>query len=230
MPVFALVEEPVFPPAGWADKNGLLAIGGDLSPQRITNAYRGGIFPWFAQGDPILWWSPDPRLVIFPGEMHVSRTMDSIFEKNVFQPTYDRDFVKVLENCRKPRKKQPDTWITPEMSAAYIELHRLGYAHSLEVWSGAELVGGLYGLSFGKAFFGESMFSSLPNASKYALIALARELFNRGFLFIDCQVPSPHLKTLGAREIPRSRFLKLLQKALTHPTQAGKWGIFPFQS
>jgi len=153
--------------------------------------------------------------------------MDKVLRQNTFLLTGDRDFAQVLENCRKPRKKQPDTWITPEMADAYIELHRLGYAHSVEVWAGAELVGGLYGISLGKAFFGESMFSRSANASKYALIALARELFNQGFLFIDCQVPSPHLKTLGAGEITRSRFLKLLQKALTYRTWVGKWDIFP---
>lgn len=226
MPVFLLGEEPVFPPAELADKDGIIALGGDLRPQRLLNAYASGIFPWYSEGDPIIWWSPNPRLVLFPGELHVSRSMQRLLNKNLFRLTCDQDFDRVIRNCRAPRPNQPRTWITREVLAAYTHLHQLGFVHSVEVWQDKELVGGLYGLSLGKCFFGESMFSRAANASKFAFIKFAQKLFDLGFLFMDCQVPSAHLKTLGAREIPREVYLKMLKEALKQEGRLGKWDLF----
>lgn len=226
MPIYLLGESTRFPAAENANREGIVAVGGDLSPERLLNAYAGGIFPWYSDGDPILWWSPSPRMVLFPGELHVSKSMRKLLQKEPpwFQWTVDRHFREVIENCRTtPRKGQAGTWITNEMREAYICLHRLGFGHSLEVWQGKELVGGIYGLSLGKCFFGESMFSKVHNASKFAFITLARQLLKMEFLMLDCQVPSEHLKTLGAREIPRKEFLGLLKQGLQSGTRVGKW-------
>ncbi|MCX6584455.1 MAG: leucyl/phenylalanyl-tRNA--protein transferase [Candidatus Aminicenantes bacterium] len=226
MPIYLLGESTVFPAAENANREGIVAVGGDLSPERLLNAYAGGIFPWYSDGDPILWWSPSPRMVLFPGELHVSKSMRKLLQKVPpwFHWTVDRHFREVIENCRTaPRKGQAGTWITNEMREAYICLHELGFCHSLEVWRGKELVGGIYGLSLGKCFFGESMFSKVRNASKFAFITLAQQLLQREFLMLDCQVPSGHLRTLGAREIPRKKFLGLLKQGLQSKTLVGKW-------
>lgn len=226
MPIYILGEDPVFPPAAMASREGILAVGGDLSPERLLNAYASGIFPWFSEGDPIIWWSPSPRMVLFPEEVHISGSMKRVMKKNppLFQWTVDTRFRQVIEGCRTvPRKNQPGTWITKEIKDAYIRLYELGYAHCLEVWQGERLVGGIYGISLGKCFFGESMFSKVPNASKFAFIKLAQLLVKMDFLMLDCQVPSEHLKKLGAREMPRNEFLELLKLGLKSKTLIGKW-------
>ncbi len=224
MPVYRLPEAVRFPPVDHAVKSGLLAVGGDLSPERLLAAYREGIFPWYGDGEPILWWSPDPRFVLFPDELHVSRSMRQFLKKGIVRITFDRDFRGVISACRGPRPGQDGTWITAEMREAYCVLHDLGYAHSVEVWQGEELAGGLYGVSLGRAFFGESMFSAIPNASKAALITLVAQLRERGFDLIDCQVDTAHLAGLGARPIPRRTFRTLLQRSLGHETLRGNWG------
>ncbi len=224
MPVYRLPEAVLFPPVEHAAKSGLLAVGGDLSPERLLAAYREGIFPWYGAGEPILWWSPDPRFVLFPDELHVSRSMRQFLKKRVVRITFDRAFREVISACRKPRPGQDGTWITREMLEAYCALHDLGYAHSVEVWQGESLVGGLYGLSLGRAFFGESMFSAIPNASKAALVTLVEHLRKRGFDLIDCQVETDHLAGLGARPIPRRTFCSLLWRSLHHATLCGNWG------
>lgn len=223
MPVYRLPDAVRFPPVDHAEKNGLLAVGGDLSPERLLTAYREGIFPWYADGEPILWWSPDPRFVLFPVELHVSRSMRQFLKKGTVRITFDRAFRKVISACRKPRPGQNGTWITREMLEAYCALHDLGYAHSVEVWQETRLAGGLYGISLGRAFFGESMFSAIPNASKAALITLVENLGRRGFDLIDCQVETAHLAGLGARPIPRSEFGALLRRSLRHKTLRGNW-------
>ena len=190
--------------------NGLLAAGGDLSPARLLAAYRLGIFPWYETGQPILWWCPDPRAVIFPGELHVARRLKRFLAHEPFEASFDRAFDEVVAGCARTKDPDVGTWITPEMIAAYRELHRLGHAHSVEIWEGERLVGGLYGVAVGRAFFAESMFSRMPNASKAAMIFLVGELRSRGFRIMDCQLPSRHLATMGAREIPRDEFLALL--------------------
>ncbi|MCK5055326.1 MAG: leucyl/phenylalanyl-tRNA--protein transferase [Candidatus Aminicenantes bacterium] len=226
MPIFLLEEKPVFPPAELADKDGIIAVGGDLSPERLINAYSQGIFPWFSEGDPITWWSPDPRLVLFPGEIHVSHSLRKLSDKNPFKLTCDRAFEQVIEYCSLPRDKQKETWITREMIDAYTVLYHSGFAHSVEVWQDESLAGGFYGVSLGRCFFGESMFSRVSNASKFAFIKFAEKLFEQGFLLVDCQVPSEHLKRLGAREISRANFLQILQKSLKYETRTGKWDVF----
>lgn len=224
MPVYRLSEAVLFPPVDRATKSGLLAVGGDLSPERLLAAYREGIFPWYGAGEPILWWSPDPRFVLFPDELHVSRSMRQFLKKGTVRITFDRAFQDVISFCRRPRPGQDGTWITREMREAYCVLHDLGYAHSVEVWQGTKLAGGLYGVSLGRAFFGESMFSATPNASKAALIALVEHLRKRGFDLIDCQVETAHLAGLGARPIPRRTFCSLLRRSLDHETLCGNWG------
>ena len=224
MPVYRLPEAVLFPPADHAAKSGLLAVGGDLSPERLLAAYRAGIFPWYGEGDPILWWSPDPRFVLLPDELRVSRSMRQSMKKGALGVTFDRAFREVISACRRPRPGQDGTWITDEMRAAYIALHDLGFAHSVEVWQEGELVGGLYGVSLGCAFFGESMFSAVPNASKIALISLVPRLAERGFDLVDCQVETAHLAGLGARAIPRREFSARLKESLRHETRRGSWG------
>jgi leucyl/phenylalanyl-tRNA--protein transferase len=223
MPVYRLPEAIAFPPVDHAEENGLLAVGGDLSPVRLLAAYREGIFPWYGDGEPILWWSPDPRFVLFPEELRVSRSMKQFLKKGLLRITFDQAFREVITACRRPRSGQNGTWITTEMRDAYAALHDFGIAHSVEVWQEQELVGGLYGVSLGRAFFGESMFSAIPNASKAALITLVRELRERGFDLIDCQVETAHLSGLGARPIPRRDFCALLKQSLRRETLRGNW-------
>jgi leucyl/phenylalanyl-tRNA--protein transferase len=193
-----------------SEPNGLLAIGGDLSVTRLSNAYRSGIFPWFSAGEPILWWSPDPRLLLIPEKIHISRSLRKTLRRSDYRITFDEAFNAVIGNCAAtPRHHQPGTWIIDEMIDAYVQLHHHGYAHSVEVWHGTKLVGGLYGVAIGSAFYGESMFSLMSNASKIALVALARKLQHDGFHFIDCQMETPHLLSLGAETVPREEFLKM---------------------
>lgn len=201
-----------FPPVEYAmdEPNGLLAAGGDLNPDRILAAYRQGIFPWFNPGDPILWWSPNPRTVIFPETHHVSKSLRKTLRKGLYRVTFDRAFVQVMQGCAAPRNYANSTWISEAIIASYTELHRRGFCHSVEVWLGEELVGGLYGMALGKVFFGESMFSRADNASKVGFTYLVRTLRDWGFQLIDCQVANEHLFSLGAKEIPREDFQELL--------------------
>jgi leucyl/phenylalanyl-tRNA--protein transferase len=204
-----------FPPVEHAlrEPDGLLAVGGDLAPERILSAYRQGIFPWFSPGQPILWWSPDPRAVLLPEKLKVSRSLRKTINKGSFRVTFDTAFEQVIRACAAtPRRGQPGTWITEEMQQAYIHLHRMGHAHSAESWSGDELVGGLYGLRLGRVFYGESMFSRRTDASKVAFVHLVRKLQEEGVVLIDCQVTTDHLLSLGAEEIPRRRFVELLRQ------------------
>jgi leucyl/phenylalanyl-tRNA---protein transferase len=224
MPVYQLPDEILFPPGDHAMKSGLLAVGGDLSPERLLAAYREGIFPWYAEGEPILWWSPDPRFVLPPDELRVSRSMRQFLKKGLVGITFDQDFREVIAACQKPRPGQDGTWITEEMQEAYCTLHELGYAHSVEAWQDGALVGGLYGVSLGHNFFGESMFSKQPNASKAALITLIGRLREQGFDLIDCQVETVHLGSLGARPVPRREFHARLNASLRHETLRGNWG------
>lgn len=224
--MYLLTKKLIFPPPDWADPDGMLAVGGDLSVERLLLAYQMGIFPWFSRGEPILWWSPDPRFVLFPAELKVSKSMKQVFKKGQFTITLDTRFEEVVNTCRHiKRQHQSGTWITPAMAKAYGELHQAGYAHSIEVWdtqTGA-LAGGLYGISLGAHFYGESMFSRQSNASKVGFITLVHLLAQRGFTLIDCQMHTQHLESLGARNIPRSDFLQLLAQNQYHPTLTGKW-------
>jgi leucyl/phenylalanyl-tRNA--protein transferase len=201
-----------FPPVELAlrEPNGLLAAGGDLSPARIVAAYRRGIFPWYSPGEPLLWWSPDPREVLIPAELHVSRSLRRTLRSGIYRVTQNLAFPAVIEACAAPRAAASGTWITPEMRAAYMELHRLGIAHSIETWRGEELVGGLYGLRIGSLFCGESMFSRADDASKTALATLAGNAAAEGIELIDCQMPTAHLRSLGSRPLPRAEFLRRL--------------------
>ncbi len=218
MPIFLLTNELIFPPVHLATPDGLLAVGGDLSVQRLLLAYRSGIFPWFCENEPVLWWSPDPRFVLFPEQLKVSKSMSRLIRKGTFKATFNHDFLEVIRNCRfKERKNQDGTWITSEMVESYVALHRAGHAHSVEVWWDGALAGGLYGVSVGRCFCGESMFTHISNASKYALIALVRRLAACGYTLIDCQVQTNHLKSLGAQLIPRKVYMDLLLKALSQP-------------
>lgn len=192
------------------EPDGLLAVGGDLSPARLLNAYRQGIFPWYSDDQPILWWSPNPRAVLYPNKLKVSRSLRKTLRKRPFRVTLDTAFAEVIEACSAPRDDQEGTWITAEMKQAYLNLHRLGFAHSVESWAGDELVGGLYGVSLGKVFFGESMFTRRSDASKVAFAHLNTQLKRWGFGLIDCQVHTGHLASLGAEDIPRERFLEAL--------------------
>jgi leucyl/phenylalanyl-tRNA--protein transferase len=212
VPLYQLTEELLFPHPSLADPIGILAIGGDLSPRRLLLAYTHGIFPWYQDPSPILWWSPDPRLVLFPSEIRISRSLRRVLKKEIFTVTMDQAFGEVIRACARTRE---ETWITREMIDAYEVLHQLGYAHSFETWREGALVGGLYGVALGRAFFGESMFSTMSDASKVALVRLAGYLEDRGFEFIDCQTTTQHLKRLGAREIPRKEFLKRLEEAVS---------------
>ena len=213
-----------FPLPETTSEEGIIAMGGNLSPGMLLSAYRRGIFPWFSPGDPILWWCPDPRFVLFPGELHVSKSMRRFLKETHLSVTLDTDFSGVIKGCSEaPRPAQDGTWISKEMEKGYKELHNLGFAHSVEIRDGNELAGGLYGVSLGKCFFGESMFAKKPNASKFGFILFINALKARGFSLIDCQVYTPHLETLGARLIPREEFLPLLEKNLSFPTLRGKW-------
>lgn len=190
--------------------NGLLAVGGDLSVRRLLRAYQRGIFPWYEDPQPILWWSPDPRSVLYPEEIHISRSLSKTLRRNRFRVTTDTAFHRVLAGCAAPRARERGTWITNSMARAYMELHREGYAHSIEVWDGPQLQGGLYGVALGRVFFGESMFSKVSDASKVALLTLTRLMAEKGIEIVDCQVESPHLNSMGARNIPRLDFEQYL--------------------
>jgi len=203
--------------------NGLLCAGGDLSPRRLLDAYAHGIFPWFSEGDPILWWSPDPRMVLYPRELKVSRSLRKTVERGTYETRFDTAFREVIAECAAPREGQSGTWIVPGMAAAYTALHEMGFVHSVESWRDGELVGGLYGMSLGKAFFGESMFSRAPDASKVALVKLAERLEAQGCRLIDCQQATPHLASLGAREIPRREFAKQVQESIQYPLSGARW-------
>lgn len=215
MPVYRLTKELVFPPPELAEDHGLLAVGGDLSVDRLLLAYSMGIFPWYSGTYPILWWSPDPRLILIPAELKVSQTLRQTIKKGTYRVTTNEAFEDVIRNCSTiPRKGEPGTWITEDMIKAYIMLHKAGYAHSVEAWDGDELAGGLYGVLMGRAFFGESMFAKKSDASKVAFAVYTVDLAKKGFELIDCQVTTNHMKRFGAREIPRAEFMKRLQKAL----------------
>ncbi|MBU4318157.1 MAG: leucyl/phenylalanyl-tRNA--protein transferase [Proteobacteria bacterium] len=224
MPVFYLSDQIVFPPPHFAEKSGLLAVGGDLSQKRLLAAYRKGIFPWYSKGDPILWWSPDPRLVLYPETLKISKSLKKVIHKKQFHITFDQAFHQVIQNCAEVRtENRRETWLVPEMISAYLSLHKSGYAHSVEAWQDGELAGGLYGLALGKCFFGESMFSKQSNASKVAFFHLVNHLKALDFQIIDCQVTTRHLLSFGAIEIQRAEFLKELGKFLKAPTIKGPW-------
>lgn len=224
MPVFQLSDKIGFPPPHLAEREGLLAIGGDLSVSRLLMAYRMGIFPWYLEDDPIIWWSPDPRLVLYPKEYRISRRLKRRIRKGDFVVTFDRAFERVISECAEVREENGQgTWIVPEMKTAYCKLHVAGFAHSAETWQDGELVGGLYGVSLGRSFFGESMFTRTSDASKVAFAALVGQLERWGFSLIDCQVKTEHLMRFGAREIPRRHFLKQLAATLKHTTFKGPW-------
>jgi len=214
-----------FPPVHRAlrEPNGLLAAGGDLSIERLLEAYRHGIFPWYSDGQPILWWSPDPRMVLAPTEIEISRSLRKRIRNSGYEVRVDTCFAAVVSACAAPRAGQPGTWITREMAAAYGALHLAGYAHSVETWNEGTLAGGLYGVSIGRMFFGESMFSSASDASKIALAHLARQLERWDFGLIDCQMSTPHLASLGAHEMPRAQFMRALTELVNYPTRLGAW-------
>ena len=220
-----LEDDQPFPPVNRAlrEPNGLLAAGGDLSVTRLLQAYGSGIFPWYSEGQPILWWSPEPRMVLVPAEIVLSRSLRKRLRKPGFEIRTDTAFEAVVSACAAPRDGQPGTWITREMAVAYTALHHAGYAHSVETWVDATLVGGLYGVSIGRMFFGESMFSRASDASKIALVHLARQLERWQFGLIDCQMSTPHLESMGAREIARGDFMRAVAELVNYPTRLGKW-------
>ena len=211
MSLFVLDKTISFPPVHLAEPDGLLAIGGDLSAERLLLAYQNGIFPWY-EGDHILWWCPDPRFVLFPDELKVSKSMQALLKKEGFEFTVNQAFADVIHNCKKTKRDgQAGTWITDEVEKAYTKMHKLGYAHSAETWKDGKLIGGLYGIKVGKVFFGESMFSKESNASKYAFIKFVQQLKTEGIELIDCQVYTEHLESLGARMISRNEFINSLK-------------------
>ncbi len=221
-----LEAETPFPPIAQAlrEPNGLLAAGADLSPQRLISAYRRGIFPWFSAGDPILWWSPDPRMVLYPDELKISRSLAKTLRHADYSVRLDTAFEQVIAACAtSPREGQSGTWIVPEMQAAYCRLHAAGYAHSVETWRAGKLIGGLYGIAIGGAFFGESMFSRATDASKIALAHLCKHLISRRFGIIDCQMETSHLASLGARPIPRDTFLVRVAELVDGGDPPGRW-------
>lgn len=215
-------DDLTFPPLDRAlrDPNGLLAAGGDLSSERLIAAYRHGCFPWYEQGQPVLWWSPDPRMVLLPEALHVSRSLRKVIREERFKVTLDKNFPAVIRACAAPRAYAQGTWITPAVEQAYVDLHARGIAHSVEAWQGDELVGGLYGIAMGRLFFGESMFSRVTEASKVAFVTLVEHLQQAGFVLIDCQMHTRHLESLGAREISRSAFAQYLDTYLDAPAAA----------
>ena len=220
-----LGDDTPFPPIAKALKspNGLLCAGGDLSPERLVDAYSHGIFPWFSDGDPILWWSPDPRMVLYPEELRVSRSLRKTVARGAYETRYDTAFREVMQACAAPRSGQGGTWIVPEMVDAYTRLHERGLAHSVESWLDGELAGGLYGVALGKVFFGESMFTRAPDASKVALVQLVERLKAEGYRVIDCQQATAHLASLGAREIPRKAFAQLVRESIQYPPSGESW-------
>lgn len=209
--MYILSDKLFFPPVSESNSDGIVALGGDLSPERLMLAYRSGIFPWFNEGEPIIWWSPDPRMVLFLDELVVSKSMRNILNRNIFKVTFNQNFREVITNCRSiKRDRQNGTWITDDMIEAYCKLHEMGFAKSVEVWQDNNLVGGLYGIDLGQIFCGESMFSKVSNASKMAFIALVKILRRDNYKLLDCQVYNEHLETLGCREIDRSEFMSIL--------------------
>lgn len=226
MPVYWLDKDDIsFPPPDFANEDGILALGGDLSVPRLMEAYQNGIFPWFNEQDPFIWWSPDPRFVLYPEDLKVAKSMRSYFNQKKFQVTVDQEFEAVMRNCQQAKRtgQGGGTWITESMIQGYVDLHHAGYAHSIEVWKGNELVGGLYGVALGKVFFGESMFSKASNASKFGFISLVRALIKLDFDLIDCQQKTQYLGSLGAKEIPRKYFSQHLEINKTKPTVRGNW-------
>jgi leucyl/phenylalanyl-tRNA---protein transferase len=221
MPIYKLNKQLVFPHPNLANKDGILAVGGDLTPDRLLLAYCNGIFPWFNEGEPIIWWSPDPRFVIYPKDIIISKSMGKILRRNIFEITFDTCFREVISNCSSLRTE--GTWITASIIEAYCKLHELGFAHSIEAWYEGKLVGGLYGVSLGACFFGESMFSTMDNASKAAFLTLTQKLIEKNFLIIDCQVHTKHLESLGAIHIPGKDFQTILKQALESNTLRGNW-------
>ncbi len=214
----------VFPPAHLAREDGLLCVGGDLTAERLILAYENGIFPWYSENEPICWWSPDPRMVLFPSDMKISRSLRKKLRKKPFTITINQDFPNTILGCASTDNRQhAGTWISPEMMDAYIRLHKMGIAHSVEVWEKDRLVGGLYGICLGRCFFGESMFSLVSDASKSALALLSQYLLHHGFDFIDCQLPSAHLISLGAVSIPRTLFLEILAVSRNKPLPSDLW-------
>jgi leucyl/phenylalanyl-tRNA--protein transferase len=226
MPVFQLDERLIFPPPELADDSGILAVGGDLCPERLLLAYSMGIFPWYSEGLPIIWHSPDPRLVLTPETLHMPRSLRKVMRKRPYKIRLDTAFARVIEACAQvPRDGQDGTWITDEMTRAYIKLYELGFAHSAEAWQGDSLVGGLYGVCLGGAFFGESMFAHAADASKIAFVTLIRQLEAWNIDLIDCQVYTEHLSRFGAAEWPRHEFLAALHDVLPRPTRRGRWRL-----
>ncbi len=226
MPIYWLSEEDYkFPHPELANEDGIVAIGGDLSPQRLLIAYQIGLFPWFNPDDPILWWSPDPRFVLFPDKLKVAKSMRTYFNQNKYKVTCDREFEKVMRSCQiNERKGQSGgTWISEEMIEAYSQLHELGFAHSVEVWDGEALVAGLYGIGLGKIFYGESMFTNVSNGSKFGFISLVRELEKQGYWLIDCQQETNHLKSMGAEPMVRKEFLEYMDRNAKEQTKPEKW-------
>ncbi len=231
MPVYLLPNEPVFPDANEAEEEGLLAIGGDFSVDRLLNAYASGIFPWFVhEGDPY-WFSPNPRLVLFPDKLKISKSLQRVIRTGRFEVKLDTDFEEVIRHCaRIKRAHEPDTWISDEFILGYTHLHTKGFAHSVACYENGVIVGGLYGISLGRAFFGESMFFTMPNASKVALYHLVQLLLKWEFQFVDCQVKTEHFLRMGAMLMPRTEYLELLEKAIKFPTKRGTWSLHPGSS
>ena len=226
MPVFQLSDKLVFPPVSLTEKDGLLAVGGDLSPERLLLAYRNGIFPWYSEGQPILWWSPSPRLVIFPEEFKIPGRLSRLIRQEKCTLSMDRRFRQVITACATTGgRRSKGTWITDEMIEAYCLLHEIGFAHSVECWQEDQLAGGLYGIALGGVFFGESMFSRQPNSSKIALVRLVQKLQEWDFDLIDCQMRTAHLMQFGAREIPGREFQNILAKSMLRQIKPGKWEI-----
>jgi leucyl/phenylalanyl-tRNA--protein transferase len=225
LPIYRLGPEPIFPDPNEAE-DGLLAVGGDLGTQRLLVAYASGIFPWYSEGQEILWHSPDPRVVLVPADLHVPRSLAKVMRRGRYEVRLDTAFPEVVRACAQiERPGETGTWITRDMQEAYIALHQLGFAHSAEAWVAGQLVGGLYGVSLGGAFFGESMFAARPDASKVAFVTLVRQLVQWGFDLVDCQMETPHLARFGAEGWPRPRFLEALQAALAKPTRRGTWTL-----
>ena len=225
MPVYFLHPELyIFPHPEMAEESGVLAIGGDLHPERLLTAYKFGIFPWYNEEDPITWWSPDPRAVVFPGDVKIRKSMRPYLKK--YELRVDTAFERIIKYCREvPRNGETESWITDDMINAYIELHDQGYAHSIETWYDGELIGGLYGISLGKCFYGESMFSLKSNASKFAFIKLSELLNEWNFMLIDCQVPNEHLTSMGCKKISRKAYLDHMRQNLKHSTKTGHWHL-----
>ena len=212
------------------EPNGLLAAGGDLSPPRLIEAYRHGIFPWFSDGEPILWWSPDPRMVLYPDELKVARSLRKVLRNTTYEIRFDSAFEEVIAACAAPRDKQRGTWITAPMQAAYCELHRLGHAHSVETWVSGRLAGGLYGVAIGDVFFGESMFTRVRDASKIAFVSLVQLLREKDFRLIDCQFHTSHLESLGAKLVPRAEFLRQVAELVHNSRSIGHWSHAGFSN